>query len=282
MMRFAFALTLTLVLSEVSALNIGSFNIRAFGDSKMKNTAVVNVLMQILPRYDIVLIQEVRDADHSAVKILMQELNSLCSGDVYSYINSDLLGRESYKEQYLFIYRNDKVSVLDSYHYHDTNMYSGVDTFSREPFVVKFHSSLSAIEEFVLVPLHSAPCDAVKEVDALYDVYEDVIQKWETDNIIFLGDFNADCSYITAAKWSSVRLRTNKNFSWLIPDCADTTVTNTDCAYDRIVVSGEEMQAAIVLDSAKVFNFQEEYSLTQTEALAVSDHFPVEVELVSA
>ncbi|XP_075422725.1 deoxyribonuclease-1-like [Ascaphus truei] len=104
MTRFAFALTLTLVLSEVSALNIGSFNIKAFGDAKMKNTAVVNILMKILPRYDIVLIMEVRDTDLSAVKILMQELNSLETGAVYSSINSDLLGREGYKERYLFIY----------------------------------------------------------------------------------------------------------------------------------------------------------------------------------
>ncbi|XP_075422448.1 deoxyribonuclease-1-like isoform X2 [Ascaphus truei] len=282
MMRFAFALTLTLVLTEVSALKIGSFNIKAFGDAKMKNAAVVNILTQILPRYDIVLIMEVRDTDLSAVKLLMQKMNGLNTGAVYSSINSDLVGRDTYKERYLFIYRNDKVSVLDSYLYPDANIYSGVDTYSRDPFVVKFRSSFSAIEEFVLVPLHSVPTDSVKEVDALYDVYEDVIQKWGTDNIIFMGDFNADCSYITATKWVNIRLRTNDFFSWLIPDSADTTVATTNCAYDRIVVSGKTLKAAIVLGSAKPFNFQEGYNMTVTEALAVSDHYPVEVELASA
>lgn len=36
-------------------------------------------------------------------------------------------------------------------------------------------------EEFVMVPLHSAPHDAVAEIDALYDVYLAVVNKWGTD-----------------------------------------------------------------------------------------------------
>lgn len=37
------------------------------------------------------------------------------------------------------------------------------------------------MKEFVLVPLHSAPHDAVAEIDALYDVYLAIINKWGTD-----------------------------------------------------------------------------------------------------
>lgn len=33
----------------------------------------------------------------------------------------------------------------------------------------------------MLVPLHAAPHHAVAEIDALYDVYLDVIDKWGTD-----------------------------------------------------------------------------------------------------
>ena len=33
----------------------------------------------------------------------------------------------------------------------------------------------------MLVPLHSAPQDAVAEIDALYDVYLAIISKWGTD-----------------------------------------------------------------------------------------------------
>ncbi|KAM4631541.1 deoxyribonuclease-1-like [Discoglossus pictus] len=279
MMRLGLALVLMVYVNELSALNIGAFNIRAFGDTKIKNPEVSSILMKILPRYDIVLIQEVRDADLSAVKILMKKLNSLGSGSIYSYVVSDPLGRDTYKERYLFVYRNDHISVLHSYHYHDQSMYTGTDTFSREPFVVMFRSLHTDVPDFVLVPLHAAPKDAVREIDALYDVYEDVKDKLETDNMIFMGDFNAGCSYVSASAWSSIRLRTGDEFEWLISDTTDTTSGDTKCAYDRLVVSGAELQQSVVPDSAVVFNFQTKYGLTTTQALAVSDHYPVEVQL---
>ncbi|XP_044160989.1 deoxyribonuclease-1 [Bufo gargarizans] len=275
-------IVLALAACTVSALKIGAFNIQAFGDSKMAKPEVCTVILKILQRYDIALIQEVRDADLSAVETLMTELNSQSSGPVYSHVVSDCLGRDTYKERYLFVYRNDKVNVQDSYHYHDHSMYSGEDTFSREPFVVSFNAPETVIQDFVLVPLHSAPKDAVREIDALYDVYEDVCEKFQTDNIIFLGDFNADCSYVTKSDWDSIRMYTSEDFTWLIPHDVDTTVGKTDCAYDRIVISGEDLHNAIVPDSAKIFNFQKKYKLTPEQALEVSDHYPVELELMSA
>lgn len=52
-------------------------------------------------------------------------------------------------------------------------------------------------------------------------------------NIVFLGDFNADCAYVKPSDWASIRLRTSDIFKWLIPDSSDTTVGKSDCAYDR-------------------------------------------------
>lgn len=51
--------------------------------------------------------------------------------------------------------------------------------------------------------------------------------------MIFLGDFNAGCSFVRSNDWPSIRLRTSPAFHWLIPDSADTTVGPTVCAYDR-------------------------------------------------
>lgn len=52
-------------------------------------------------------------------------------------------------------------------------------------------------------------------------------------NIMFLGDFNADCAYVQPSDWSAIRLHTSDVFKWLLPDSADTTVGKSDCAYDR-------------------------------------------------
>ncbi|XP_007066588.3 deoxyribonuclease-1-like [Chelonia mydas] len=278
-MRPALALlSLAYLLHTAAALRICAFNIKTFGDSKLSNETITGIILNILQTYDITVVQEVRDSDLSAVQSLMDQLNR-ASLQPYSYVISEPLGQSTYKEQYLFIYRTDVVSVVDSYCYDDGCEPCGSDTFSREPFIVKFSSPYTEVPEFVLVPLHTAPSKAVAEIDALYDVYLDVINKWGTDNILFLGDFNADCSYVRPQDWPSIRLRTSDAFQWLIPDSADTTVSYTDCAYDRIVVSGSELQHCTVDKSAKVNNFQETFHLQLKDALAVSDHFPVEVTL---
>ncbi|XP_069726355.1 deoxyribonuclease-1-like 2 [Phaenicophaeus curvirostris] len=268
-------LAVALLHSAAATLRIGAFNIQAFGDTKMSNEEVVNIIVSILSRYDMVLVQEVRDSDLSAVTQLMERLNSV-STSAYDYEISDLLGRDNYKEMYLFIYRTDVVSVVETYQYEDPE-----DVFSREPFILRVSAPHSKAEQFVLVPLHSAPRDAVAEIDALYDVYLAIINKWGTDNIMFLGDFNADCTYVQPSDWSAIRLRTSDLFKWLLPDSADTTVGKSDCAYDRIVVCGAKLKRSIVPNSAAIYDFQQAFQLEQEEALAVSDHYPVEVKLMA-
>ncbi|XP_038405564.1 LOW QUALITY PROTEIN: deoxyribonuclease-1-like 2 isoform X4 [Canis lupus familiaris] len=288
-----------------AALRIGAFNIQSFGDSKVLDPACGGIIAQILAGYDITLVQEVRDPDLSAVSALLEQINSV-SRHEYSFVSSEPLGRDQYKEMYLFVYRKDAVSVLDTYQYPDPG-----DFFSREPFVVKFSAPGSgeptalapappprrpaappprcpasdprpaAARELVLIPLHAAPHQAVAEIDALYDVYLDVIDKWGTDDLLFLGDFNADCNYVRARDWPSIRLRSSEVFKWLIPDSADTTVGNSDCAYDRIVACGAHLRKSLKPQSAAVHDFQEEFGLDQAQALAISDHFPVEVTLKS-
>lgn len=46
------------------------------------------------------------------------------------------------------------------------------------------------VQEFVLVPLHSEPSHAGQEIDALYDVYTDVINKWGT-NVSSIGELGS-------------------------------------------------------------------------------------------
>lgn len=87
-----------------AALRIGAFNIQSFGDSKVSDPACGGVIAQILAGYDITLVQEVRDPDLSAVSALMEQINSV-SRHEYSFVSSEPLGRDQYKEMYLFIYR---------------------------------------------------------------------------------------------------------------------------------------------------------------------------------
>ncbi|KAJ8373137.1 hypothetical protein AAFF_G00271010 [Aldrovandia affinis] len=229
----AFALILACVEVSTGSLLIGAFNIRSFGDTKASNATLMDIIVQIVHRYDVLLIQEVRDTDLSATKKLMQLVNKGSSPYVYRHIVSEPLGRSTYKERYLYLYREETVSVAKNFTFDDGCEPCGTDTFSREPFVVKFSSSLSAVGEFALIPQHTSPDSAVKEIDALYDVVAETRARWNTDNIMLMGDFNAGCSYVLDSEWQQIRLYTDKSFHWLIPDSADTTVGHTVCPYDR-------------------------------------------------
>ena len=53
-----------------------------------------------------------------------------------------------------------------------------------------------------------------------------------------MGDFNADCSYVSSKDWTKIVLREDDSLWWVVDDNEDTTVSvNTDCAYDRYTTS---------------------------------------------
>ncbi|XP_071399662.1 deoxyribonuclease I-like 1-like [Centroberyx affinis] len=270
--------TLNIALS----LKICAFNVQSFGEAKANNKKVMGILLKILSRYDLCLIQEVRDSKGGAIPTLVKDLNRFDKSNSYSYLESERLGRKTYKEQYVYIYRNNVLQVKEYYQYPklEGEGNNETDVFSREPFIVRFHSPTTLVKDFVLIGQHTCPKTAMKEIDELYTVFKGIYKKWKTDNVVILGDLNAGCSYITIKGWRAVRLRSDPKFRWLIGDEQDTTVREkTHCAYDRIVVHGREIISSIVPGSAQPFNFKQKFDLTEEEALEVSDHFPVEVDL---
>ncbi|XP_072306303.1 deoxyribonuclease-1-like 1 [Eucyclogobius newberryi] len=264
-----------------SAFRICAFNAHHFGESKSKDPKVMAALVQVVSRCDVCLLQEVRDSKHKALPALLAQLNT-GRGAEYDFVASERLGRsESYQEQYVFFYKTSSASVTGTYQFPDDRP-GDVDAFAREPFVVRFRAPKTDIKELVLIPQHTAPTNATKELDALYDVLQDVKKMWKTQNVMLLGDFNADCGYVAKKNRVKVRLMTDPDLRWLLPEGTDTTVReSTSCAYDRIVVSGRKLLDSVVPSSATVFNFQQEFGLSEPEALAVSDHYPVEVRLKS-
>ncbi|XP_020507705.1 deoxyribonuclease-1 isoform X1 [Labrus bergylta] len=278
-MHLVCALGLFLALLNLSSsLLLGAFNIKSYGDKKASNTTLMNLISTIVHRYDIILIQEVRDNDLSATTKLMEHVNKGSPQFRYSHIVSEPLGRSTYKERYLFLYREQMVSVVKNYTFDDGCEPCGTDTFIREPFVVMFSSNATTVRNFVLVPQHTSPDFALEETDALYDVVSDVRTRWNTNDIVLLGDFNTGCNYVSGSDWQQIRLFTDKSFHWLISDEADTTVSHTNCPYDRIVVTADMMKG-VVHGSADVYDFMVDLNLDHSLAYAVSDHFPVEVKL---
>ncbi|XP_039538771.1 deoxyribonuclease 1 like 4, tandem duplicate 1 isoform X3 [Pimephales promelas] len=260
-------------------MKVASFNVQRFGKSKLSDPAVLETLIKIVSRYDIIVILEVVDSSGAAVDRFLKELNKSNKRDPYKMEISTRLGRGNYKEQFMFLYRISMVDLVGSCQYDDKQP-GDEDAFAREPYVLRFKCHKTVLKDLVLIPVHTKPEDSVKELDELYDVVQFVKTKWETDNIMILGDFNADGSYVSDKEMKTIRIRSEKGFHWLIKDDVDTTAsTRNDNTYDRIVVYGDDMLNAVVANSAKPFNFQTAFKLKDEDALKVSDHYPVEVEL---
>ncbi|XP_065103118.1 deoxyribonuclease I-like 1-like [Paramisgurnus dabryanus] len=267
--------------TTVTSLKICTFNIQSYGEAKASNQRVMEILIKIISRCDLSLIQEVRDSKGEAIAALMMNLNRYERSHIYSHLESKRMGRKTYKEQYVYIYRKDMLQVQDQYQHPKSNETAAEsEVFTREPFIIRIRSPTTLVKNFVLIGQHTCPKTAMKEMDALYEVFQTVRKKWKAENVMFLGDLNAACSYVTKKGLKNVRIRNDPKFQWLIRDEQDTTVREkTHCAYDRIIIHGKELISGVVPESAQPFNFKQAFGLSEEEALEVSDHYPVEVDL---
>ncbi len=163
-------------------LTICSFNIRIFSDGSRDDEELQSIV-QILKSYDLIAIQELRDKE--ILKRTVKALKNL--GYKYDYEISQKVGR-GVKEQYAFLYRKDKVKVIQG-----GRLYSeDDDEFIREPYFATFKSGNF---DFTLVTVHVLFGDSKKdrrpELMELADVYEYLQSKDQDEqDIILLGDFN--------------------------------------------------------------------------------------------
>jgi deoxyribonuclease-1-like protein len=268
-------------------ITIASFNIQIFGVSKAGKPEVMDILAQIIRRYDIVAIQEIRDISETAIVDLRNEVNS--DGGTYEVITSPRLGRTSSKEQYAFMYDTAAISYKNlSVTYDDDGDLDGInniddsmntDTYEREPYAALFGTTSGSFD-FVLVNIHIKPDDATAEINLLPDVIDFVSTSLGEPDIICLGDFNADGSYYSEDDYLTVFPATD--YLWLIPNTLDTTVAVSDNTYDRFATTID--LANDYAESFGVLYFDQEYDFS---ALAitpnkVSDHYPIWAEFYVA
>jgi hypothetical protein len=252
--------------SEVA--RIATFNIQTFGKTKMSKPEVVNVLVDTV----LVSIQEIRDIDQTVPYEFLDEINNR-SNDTWEMLLSERSGQQeddNYQEQYAYYYNTTVFSPINGSLYNDSES----DLFQKEPYLGSFEllnaSGNSSGFDFTLITIHTKPSIAMEEIDALHTVVQDYQeQNPEEPDVIILGDYNADCSYASSEELWSSPMR-NSNYTWLVPDSADTTVSSSDCAYDRIVTTGD-------LSGRLVGNWGIDTSSFTTSN--VSDHYPVWFDL---
>ena len=256
-------------------ISVGSFNVQAFGLTKMDKAGVPEALVSIADRYDVLLIQEIRDKSGGAIVELLDLINAYTDDD-FAMVISDRLGRTVSKEQYAFLYRPSKLSVVTSYHFDDGVEPTG-DFFEREPFIVQF-ASPSTGRDFAVAALHTSPDSTPEELAYLDEVRLDMEARLEEQDLLLMGDFNAGCSYLTPTEMATLPIATDPTITWQIPDASDTTTSTTACPYDRILTT-ESANDQVVAGSASIYLFDGPLNLSPTLTRQVSDHYPVEMLL---
>jgi endonuclease/exonuclease/phosphatase family metal-dependent hydrolase len=221
-------------------IKILSWNLQIFGVSEANNPASMKTITDTMKNYDVIFIQEIRDASGTAFTKLCSEMPGY-AGDV-----SSRAGRTNMKEQYGCLYKKDIKRIW-------SNEFTSDPRWERPPIIWAFEGNGYIFRVYVM---HTKPEDTPNEIKNL----ESVVQN--TGNVIVLGDLNADCNYYTNTG------NDFKTWTWLIKDNIDTTTGATDRAYDRIIVNSDAYKEVISSGVVHPINCS-----------TVSDHYPVYVEI---
>eukprot|EP00013_Stygamoeba_regulata_P022399 CAMPEP_0177650448 /NCGR_PEP_ID=MMETSP0447-20121125/11949_1 /TAXON_ID=0 /ORGANISM="Stygamoeba regulata, Strain BSH-02190019" /LENGTH=332 /DNA_ID=CAMNT_0019153321 /DNA_START=122 /DNA_END=1120 /DNA_ORIENTATION=- len=233
----------------------------------MKDPGVPEILVKIIKRYDLIFIQEIRDDSDTAIHELLEKVNYRLRNK-YSLLLSERLGRTDSKEQYAYLYKEASLKPIQVKQWDDRS-----DNFERPPYIVKWDADGLA---FITVGCHIKPDHAYEELQSMYDVWLSVRKSLGSDAGLIMGDFNADCGYLSNRKYESLDLVRKPGYKWLIDKGEDTTTGSSDCAYDRFVVTEALENAA---RSPGIFHFDTAYKLSSAMTAEVSDHYPIELTL---
>ena len=247
------------------AIRIASFNIQVFGESKLQEPDVMEVLANVVRQFDVVAIQEVRAKSQDVLPRFVELINA--GGAQYDYVIGPRLGRTSSKEQYAFVFDRATIEIdpRSLYTVEDPD-----DLLHREPFVAGFRARgpPETAFTFTLINIHTDPDEVPQEMAALDDVYRAVQRDGRNeDDVILLGDLNADDQALGP-------LGAVSGIAWAISG----TPTNTRGTkqYDNLLFHREATTE--FTGQAGVLDLMREFNLSQTAALEVSDHLPVWAE----
>lgn len=245
------------------SISIASFNIQVFGQSKLDKPEVMEVLAKIVRQFDVVAIQEIRSSQQDVMPRFVELINA--DGSRFDFAIGERLGRTSSKEQYAFVFNTATIEIDRSAIY---TVGDPDDLLHREPMVASFRTRGVPPEEaftFTLVNIHTDPDEVDMEVDVLDNVLQAVRADGRgEDDVILLGDLNAD-------ERSFGELGQMADIYWVISGVP--TNTRGTKTYDNLLFFAHATTE--FTGRGGVFNFKEEYNLTEEQALDVSDHLPV-------
>lgn len=248
-----------------NSIIVGSFNIQTFGRTKMSRPEVVEVLVDIARRFDILAIQELRDGQEGTITEFLRLINA--NGSRYQAAVSPRIayGTGSHSEQLVYVFDTDQIELISA-------PYVATDysrSMFRPPYVGHFRYRSRNPQEafsFVLINTHTSPQQTSVEFRALESILADVMRQHPyEDDLILLGDMNEEPGKFLSYRWM------NNQYAAILSHWKTNTAETRN--YDNIIFN--HRSTAEFTGEAGVLNLRTYYNLSREEADRVSDHMPV-------
>lgn len=248
---------------------IGSWNIKHLGWNNDKSMTEV---AHVANSFDFLAIQELMNP--TALGELEQTVEQL-SGESWSSMASDDLGRSSYREHYGFLWRDSEIE----YDSGAVVFLDFGDVFSREPYSAKF-TVLESNRSFAAANVHVVYGDSVSdrlpEIDALADYWKWLEEVYPGTPRLLMGDFNLGPSH---DGWKSL---SQLGASPAITQGA-TTLSSTNDQYANLYDNIWSVEGQLPITGQGILRFPELLGMDHEEARdLVSDHAPVYIALNGA
>ncbi len=253
----------------INAIRIASFNMQALSVSKLREPGMAEVLVDVLRRFDVVALQQIRSVNPPLMPILIDQMNT--DGHRYEFIVSEPQSTTTSGEQFAYVFDNETIEadVRGAYTVNDPH-----DLLYRPPLVCAFRVRGPPKNEaftFVLINVHAGPDEMFEKRNVLADAYRAIRRhSGGEDDILMLGDFSEGGQQSEA--WDSLP---GGRFvlSGVATDVARTT------PYDNILL--HERSTTEFTGRAGVFDIMQEFDFTPDEALRISGRLPVWAEFTA-
>lgn len=254
--------------TDLLKIRIATFNLNAFGESKLQRSAVVESIAILIRKFDVVAIQHIQARQQNILPELIDKVN--VSDRRYEYCIGPRVGPEGNQQQFAFVFDSDRIET-DRQMLYTVEDPQQIMTF--EPLVGWFRAKTVATSEaftFSLVNIRIDPLNEMREREALPDLLRIVRQDGRLeDDIILAGDFGCSEKELGALRRSGVVFAL---------EGTPTTVTG-EAMLDNIIVPARATDE--FTGRAGVVDFLRQGNLSIDQAFQISTHMPVWAEFTA-
>lgn len=255
-------------MDRVPSIRLATFNLNAFGATKLAKSGVTEIVTSILRQFDVIAIQGIQSDRDDILPVLVERLN--ISGRRFDYLVGPRVGPPQQTQQYAFIFDTSRVET-DRYQLYTVDDPENLMTF--DPLVGWFRcigSSASDAFTFSLVNVLIHRPSGAKELALVPNLFHAVANDGrQEDDLIIAGDFGSNPAQIAQLNSESIRFAVRD-----IPT----------------EITGQAMQDCILFPTrgtteftgkSGAFDFLRKFNLSIEQAMEISSQMPVWAEFYS-